>query len=241
MSKYLVPFINFLLIFIGGSWFFATQQGLLWFVIVSLGVMIMSGRILAPSSFWRYRWLWLNLLLVYFSQFLFLLLITSHFTRYFVLFCLALIWWFSWWLLRKYFNRKINIHNNDYLAFNIFLYSLGFWFLSSSLYAFIIFLNFPILYALLIILLATGLWAQEIFSVAEGTSRWQIIFLVFILAQILAILYFLPFSFYVSSTIATLWFFLLVDRTINKYGNFKLYLALFFIGFLLLLVSSIIY
>lgn len=241
MSRYLVPFINFLLVFVGGSLFFFQQKGFIWLVIISLLVILMSGRLLAQHSFWHYKLLWLNLLLVYFSQFLFLLLITSQTSRYPILFLMAIIWGFSWWLLRKYFNRKVNIHNNDYLSFNIFLYVLGFWFLSSSLYAFIVFLDFPIIYALLIMLLATWLWTREIFGLVEGLSRWQVIFIVFVLTQILAVLYFLPISFYVAGTIATLCFFFMVDRTINGYKNFKLYLTLFFCSFLLLLVGSIIY
>jgi hypothetical protein len=241
MFRYLIPWLNFLTLVIGGWLFFSQRSGLRWWLLVSLVVIIISGRFIAQYDFWRRRWLWLNLLLVYFSQILFLLLITSSQMRHLLLLFLALLWWFVWWLLSKYFNRKVKVNNKDYWSFNIFLYSLGFWFLSSSFYSLVIFLGFPIVYAWLIILLAAWLWSREIFSLAEGVSHWSGVFLIFGLVQILVVLYFLPVSFYVAGTIATLYFFWLVDSLTNKQRNFKIYLILFFASFSLLLLSSIIY
>ncbi|PIR07009.1 MAG: hypothetical protein COV55_01115 [Candidatus Komeilibacteria bacterium CG11_big_fil_rev_8_21_14_0_20_36_20] len=242
MYKYLVLFFNPLILLVGFWLFFYYQSGLVWLVVLSLLAILLTGRILSQRYFWKFKLLWFNLMVVYIAELLFLLLLTSETVRYLSSFILVLAWLVLWILLKKYFQviKDKDTGNKDYLAFSRFFYYLGFWFLSSSLYSLIIFLNLSALSCLFLMLLATFLWMQDIFKSAENINKYYVWFAMFLLAQALAALYFLPVSFYIAGTIATLWFFFIIDNIVSQLKYFQLYLGLFLLSIFLLLGTSII-
>lgn len=76
------------------------------------------------------------------------------------------------------------------------MYYLGFWLLATSLYYFVIFINFSLLYTIIILLLAIYLWGREIMIFAdEPINKYFIWLVVFTSAQVLLVLYLLPISF----------------------------------------------
>lgn len=239
MFKYLSIFISPLLLLFGFWSLFYSQKAIHYWLGVAIVVILVSGRILARNKFWKFKVLWLNLILVYISQLLFLLLLISGTARYGLSFILALSWMLIWWLMAKYFEKIGSIDSNNYLVVNKFFYYLGFWFLSTSLYSLVIFLHFPVFYAYLIMLGATFFWSLDIVRSREDLNWPYLLFTLFLLSQILMVVYFLAISFYVAGTIATLWFFFIIDSTANTLKSFRLYLGLFLLSVLLLLVTSV--
>ena len=242
MFKYFSIFISPLLLLLGFWSLFYSQKSIhYWLLGLAIVVILLSGRILARNKFWKFKVLWLNLILVYISQLLFILLLISGGARYVLSFILALSWLLIWWLMAKYFeNIDSSVLSSNYLAVNKFFYYLGFWFLSTSLYSLVIFLSFPIFFAGLILLSATFFWSLDIIRSREDLNWFYLLFTLFLLSQILIVVYLLPLSFYVAGTIATLWFFFIIDSTANTLKSFKLYLSLFLLSILLLLITSVI-
>src|SRR3989339_582929 len=222
MLKYLTIFISSLLLLAGFWSLFYSQKNIhYWLVAIAVAVILLSGRILSRNI-------------------LFLLLLISEEWRYLLSLVLSLLWMLIWWLLAKYFENIDNIENSNYLVVNKFFYYLAFWFLATSLYSLVIFIHFPLLYAYLICIVFTFFWLVDIVRYQDNFSWVNLIFSLFILSQILVAVYLLPVSFYVAGTIATLWFFFIIDNTANTLRSFKLYLGLFLLITILLLTTSII-
>lgn len=241
MFKYLVIFVSPILILISFWLLFYSQINFHYGSIIAAMVLILlSGRIIAKSKFWRFKILWINLLLVYLSQAIFLLLLISSQVRYLLTFLLALAWLLIWWLMAKYFEDIDNVESSNYLAVNKFFYYLSFWFLSTSLYSLVIFLHFSLLYACIGILVASFFWSWDIIKYRDDLNWFYLLFSLFLLAQILVAVYLLPVSFYVAGTIATLWFFFIIDNTANNLRFFRHYLGLFLLVILILLITPII-
>ncbi|PLX26339.1 hypothetical protein C0580_00075 [Candidatus Parcubacteria bacterium] len=238
MGKYLVPLVSPLIFLIGFWIFFYSHSGLLWLISISIITVFVSGRILSGKRWWRFILLWLSLIFSYIAQLLFLLLLTSGTMRYGLSVLLGVFWAMVWWFLRRYFDRIDDAFSQEYLAFKRFFYYVSFWFLTSSLYSLVIFLSIPLYYLIIIILGAAWLWGREILYTADDKNSLYIYFGLFLLAQVITIVYFIPVSFYVMGTIATLWFFFIIDSTMRKI-NFPLYLGLFLLGSGLLIFSSL--
>ncbi|MBU1203323.1 hypothetical protein KKH39_04765 [Patescibacteria group bacterium] len=239
MFRYLAPFFSPLVILFTFWLFFKNQDGIWWFVAISCLSILFVGRILARSRFFNFKLLWLNLLVAYISQFLFLIILDSDALRYVLSFILSAAWLLVWHILKKYFRDIKDIQSREYLAVNKFFYYLSFWFLSASLYSLIIFVNFPALYALVVVFLASFFWSLEIIRTREDFNWYYAFFAAFLSAQLSFALYFAPLSFYVTGTIATLWFFFIIDNTANQLKYFKLYLGLFMLSVTLLLITSL--
>jgi len=239
MVKHLSIFIS-PLILLAGFWslFYSQQEIHYWLIAIAIVVILLVGRILARNKFFKFKILWINLIIVYISQLLFLLLLISGGLRYLLSFVFALLWLLIWWLMFKYFENIIDVESSNYLEVNKFFYYLGFWFLATSLYSLVIFLHFSLLYAWLILMVASFLWAFDIMRVKQELNWTYLIFTLFLLSQILAVGYLLPVNFYVPGTIATLWFFFIIDSTVNVLKSFRLYLALFLLVITLLLITS---
>jgi len=240
MGKYLVPLVSPLIILIGFWAFFYDHNGLLWLLSVSILTILISGRILSGKRWWRFMFLWFSLIVAYASQLLFLLLLTSGTMRYVLSLLLGFCWAMVWWLLRRYFDRIDAVFSKEYLSFKIYFYYLSFWFLTSSLYSLVIFLSIPFFYAVIVLLGAAWLWGRGIMNASELKNPYYLYFALFLLAQVLILVYFMPISFYVMGAIATLWFFFIMDSAIRNI-KFSYYLALFVLSSALLIVSSIIY
>ncbi len=239
MLRFSALIISPLFIFVSFWLFFSELSGLLWIILLAALIVLISGRILSGGYFWQFKNLWLNLILTYIAQFLFLLLLTSGALRYSLAFLLSVLWALIWWLLNRYFQNIKDIQAREYLAVNKFFYYLSFWFLACSAYSLVIFVHFPPVYALLVVLAAMFFWSREILAAQETLGTAYLIFSLFLSAQVMAILYFIPLSFYVAGTIATLWFFFIIDNTAHRLERFKLYLALFLSAIILLLITSI--
>lgn len=231
MLKYLIPFVSPLILLFSFWLFFYNQKGLWWLYGISLVTIIISGRILS-RNFWRFRLLWINLCLAYTSQLLFLLLLKSSLVRYILAFLVVVAWMHVFWMLKNYFDNWQDKRSRDNLAFSKFFYYLSFWFLATGLYSLIIFLNLSVFYAVGIMVVAAILWSRHI----SATNIWLNILL---LAQIFLALYLLPVSFYISGTIATLWFFFIIDDSILHTRNFKLILGLFLTSIALVFITFI--
>jgi hypothetical protein len=240
MLKFVVPILNPLILFVTWWLFFETQQGITWIIAVFVLTILISARILAGNRFIQYKLLWINLITVYISQFLFLLLATSNNVRYGLAFLLAVVWAIIWWLLKNYFQNLKEVSQLDYLSFNRFFYYLGFWFLITSLYALIIFLNLSPWIAISLAAVVAWLWVRDIIRIVALTSQAYTWFIMLVLVQILAILYLLPISFYVTGTIATLWLFFIIDSAISDHRYFKRYLSLFLLSIIILIFTAII-
>lgn len=240
MFKYLVIILSPIIFAVGGWLFFYQEKGIIYLLIVEILNILISARVLSRYNFLRFKLLWLNLILVYIAQLLFLLFMISGTARYWLAFILALLWAAIWWLLKNYFKHITDLANSDYLSVSKFFYYLAFWFLSSSLYFLVIFLHFSRLQAIIILLMVTFFWALDINRSKQQFNVYFVLFALFLLAQLLVVIYFLPVSFYVAGAIATLWFFFIIDNTANQLKHFKLYLGLFFLSFILLLITSII-
>lgn len=239
MFKYLVPIVNPLILLIGFWLFFSYHKGVGWLALISIIVILISGRILSQRHFWRFWLLWLNLATAYLAQLLFLLLVTSSRVRHIISFLLAICWAVIWLLLKKYWQTLSQLDNKDYLAFSKFFYYLSFWFLSSSVYSLIIFLSLPLYSAFLVVLAIAGFWAKEILDTSQAFGRYYLWLAVFLLAQVLIALYFMPISSYAMGAIATFWFFFIIDNTMHQFKYFKVYLGLFLLGVFALLFTSI--
>lgn len=241
MSKYIVIFISPILILTSFWLLFYSEINFHYgSVIMAILIILASGRIIAKNKFWKFKVLWINLVLVYISQAIFLLLLISSEVRYFLSFVLALAWLLIWWLMSKYFEDIDNVESSNYLIVNKFFYYSGFWFLSTSLYSLVIFLHFSLLYSCLILLAATFCWSLDIIRNREDLNWFYLLFSLFLLTQILGVVYLLPVNFYVAGTIVTLWFFFIIDNTANNLKFFRQYLGLFLLVVLVLLITSVI-
>ncbi len=240
MLKFVVPILNPLVLFITWWLFFATQEGIIWIIAIALLAILISGRILSVNRFGQYKLLWINLATVYLAETLFLLLVTSENIRYVLAFLLVIVWAVIWWLLKNYFQNIKEVSQLDYLSFNRFFYYLGFWFLITSLYALIIFLNLSPWIAIALAIIIAWFWVRDIIRIVALSSQVYTWFIMFVLVQILAILYLLPISFYVTGTIATLWLFFIIDSAVSEHRYFKRYLSLFLLSIIILIFTAII-
>ncbi|MDD5749199.1 MAG: hypothetical protein PHO91_00225 [Patescibacteria group bacterium] len=239
MTRYLVIFINPLLLLSAFWFFFYSRTGFWWVLGFSLIVILLSGQIIARHYFFSFKNLWLNLSLAYLSQLLFLLLLSSVALRYWLALIFAFLWLVLWWFLKKHFDSRRVMENREYLSFNKFFYYLSFWFLSVAFYSFVFFLNFSIFNALLIFSLAAFFWAREIIKLREGGVLLPALFTSFLLLQAASAIYLLPLSFYVLGTTLTIFMFFILESLLGRLSLFRWYLGLFLLSFIVLLVSSI--
>ena len=87
MFRYFTIFVSPLILLVGFWSLFYSQKNIhYWLITVAVLVILLAGRILAGHKFWKYKVLWFNLIFVYISQLLFLLLLISGGLRYFLSF-----------------------------------------------------------------------------------------------------------------------------------------------------------
>jgi len=164
---------------------------------------------------------------------------TSNTLRYFLVLLLALIWSLVWVFIKKYFDNFKEIVNTEYLEFNKFFYYLSFYFLISSLYSLIIFINLSLILATLIIIIFSYIYTKEIINTISDLDKKFIYFTTFCISQLFIILYYLPVSFYLSGAILISYYFFLIDFNIKKEKNFKNYFIIFTIATITLLITSL--
>jgi hypothetical protein len=241
MLKKLLPFITPLLLTFG-FWRIFSEPASVWVIgPISVLLIVITGKILSKYNFLRFFRLWVNLALVYFAQVLFMIVLTSDNLRYWLSILWLLIWIMVFWLLRNYFIKLKDINELDYLSFNRFLYYLSFWLLSSSLFYLIIFINFSLVYSLLILVITAYWWGKEILMFNNAQLPRFFIWLVLLtVAEILLALYLMPLGFYVAGTIATIWLFFVLELLLLKSKHFIRYLLLFLGAIVILLVTSIV-
>jgi hypothetical protein len=235
-----MPFITPVLLTLGFWRIFSNPVSIYWIAIASVVLIVLTGKILARHNFIRFFRLWINLAVVYIAQVLFMILLTSDSMRYWLAIIWLIIWNVVFWLLYSYFSKLKDINDLDYLSFNRFLYYLAFWLLSCSLFYLIVFINFSVIYSIIIMLIAIYIWSREIMIfTGEQLPRYFIWLLLLTSLEILLALYLMPLSFYVAGTIATLWIFFVLELLLLRSRHFIRYLSLFLavVGFLL--ISSI--
>ncbi len=238
MFKILLPFISPIFFLATWWWFFYYQRGVGVIAIIASLSIILVGRLLARGQWWSLRWLWINFLWCYLSQFLFLLLIRTDNWRYILAFILAAFWSGAWFLVAKHCHDLAG-QAKDYLAFRKFWYYFNFWLLASSAYALVTFIGLSMYYAagalLVVMLLAsydllTGPWRMRLIN---------LLLLFFIMLQLVLIVYFLPISFYVAGALLGLWFFFISDSIVETGPHFLGSLTLFILANIALLATSL--
>ncbi len=223
-------------------WRFFTRPGSIWWVVViSLLILFIMEYWLAGKYFWNFLRLWFNLGLVFISQILFMILLTNDVLRYWLMVGVVILWGIIFWLLATYFKKLKNINDPDYLAFNRFLYYFSFWLLACSFYYLIIFISFSLFYSVIFLLLAAYFWTKDILALVPEIEQKGLIWLVLLtLAEILIALYLLPISFYVAGTVATLWWFFVLEWYLSHLRHYIRYF-LGFLGVIILLFISAIF
>ena len=239
MIRYLAVFISPLIILATCWWFFYYQSGLWWLVGLSLFFILLSGRLISRHYFFRFKNLWFNLITAYLSQILFLLLLTSSALRYSLSFLLVILWLGLFWVLNQQFDSRRAVDAKDYLYYNKFFYYLSFWFLATSIYSLVVFVDLPLAYAILFILISSYFWSREIMKTDDSLKFYHILLSIFLLLQIALVIYFWAVSFYIAGTILTLWLFFILESILNHFKNFSWYAGLFFLSFVIVLLSSI--
>ncbi len=237
----LLPFIVPFLLAVGWWQILDNPDLVFWVSVLSVALIWLTGRSLARRHFWQYLRLWINLSLVYLAQGAFLILLLSNSAKYWLLVLWVVIWLAVFWLLKNYFQKLKNITDTDYLSFNRFLYYLAFWLLTTSIFYWIIFIQFSLWYGLGLVLVAGYLWTRELLLLAEEeVSPYFIWLLLLLTAQVFLAAYLLPLSFLLGGTIVSLWYYFIVDFVINRERKFKKYLFFFLGGLVIILISSFI-
>lgn len=240
MPRYLVIFITPLLYLLSFLLFFYYGRQALLLGIFTMLVIMISLRLATRQHFWHHKLLLVNFSLSSLAQFVFLTLLTPVYLRYILIFALAFLWALVWWLVGHHFTALRESGRSEYLSALKFFYYLNFWFWSVSLFALIVLVQFPVVYVLALMVLGSFLWLYHLWHWAESPRWYELIIFLFLISQIAVVLYLLPISFYVSGTMATLWFFFLGDKFFSNLRNFRLYLSAFSLIILILLITDII-
>lgn len=215
MFKAILPAISAIGSLLGWWLFFSRAQSFWWILIVSLLLLLITAKQIAGRFFWQYKLSWLNIVFIYLGQTLFLLLLKSSQLRYGTAFWLAVAWGFIWWSWQQYFRKIKTLLSPDYFSFNRFWYYLNLWFLASGIYALLVFINLPLIYALLGLLLVAGSFLAELL-IRERLFTWRLLFLwTWLFAQVIAVIALLPVSFYLAGILMTLWYFFLTEAWLN--------------------------
>ena len=241
MLKAIIPWLEALILCLGWWIFFAQNRGLLVLVIISMASIVWATRIIAAQNFWQFRLSWFNLILAYSSQLLFLVLLKNQDSRYWLAFLLGLFWAGILWAWRQLFRTPLNLIQPEYFSFNKFWYYLNYWFLACSSYALVVFIDWPWWLALLILSLVGGSWGLELLLTGRATHRWLLFVWLFIMAEVLTVIYLLPISFYLAGTLATLWFYFIGETWLEKPKNFKPYLLALLTASLLILFLTFLF
>ncbi|PWB38403.1 MAG: hypothetical protein C3F02_03550 [Parcubacteria group bacterium] len=239
MSRYLVIFISPFLYLLSFLWFFYYGRWPVFLAVFSLLVIMISLRLATRHHFWQNKLLFVNLLLAYLAEFIFISLLTPLHFRYILIFALAFVWGFVWWLVGRHFSALKETGRADYLPALKFFYYLNFWFWSVSLYALIYLIQFPVLYALGLVLAGAFSWLAQLWLWDENRHWYELIILIFLVAQLVGAVYLLPLSFYAGGTIITLWFFFIGDKSLVTLRNFRWIFALLISIILLLLITAL--
>ena len=239
MFRIIIPYFSSLLLLILWWSMFTNSQYLIAFNIFLILLIILTARVIFQNYFWSRYLLWFSLIISFLGQLLFLTLMTSNTLRYLLAFFLAFLWLLVWFFIKKYFDNFKEIHNTEYLEFNKFFYYLSFYFLISSLYSLIIFIDLNLFLATFLVFIASFIYTKEISSSLLDLDKKFLYFVIFLMIQLFIILYYLPVSFYLAGTIFISYYFFLIDFNIKKAQNFKNYFLIFFFSITLLLITSI--
>ncbi len=238
MFKSTVFILNPLFLLISWCVFFYSQKGLLVWVILSLLSILLTAIFTSGYSFWKHKLQWSNFLLIYLAQLGFLLMLKNNLARYLSAIVICFLWAFTWWMLKKYFKNYLAPNQLGYMSFKKYWYILNLWFLLSSVYSLTIFLNLDFYYVAILVVLAIMSMTRDL--MASKSWHWTFWLLIAIFfAQAFMLVYFLPVSFYVSSTIVTLWFYYFVTLALDdkKKAKWPIFIILLVTTFLL--VSSL--
>lgn len=241
MFKTILPALSALITLLTWWFVFSQTRSFWWLLIVTIAVLLWTARRIAGRLFWQYRLSWLNIVFVYLSQTLFLLLLKSNTTRFGLAFWLAVLWGLVWWWYQQYFRKAKALLQADYLVFNRFWYYLSFWFLASGIYALYTFINLPLYLTLVIILLIAGSFLAELL-LRDRVFNWRVLMLwLWLFLQICAVISLLPISFYLAGTLATLWYFFLAESWLNVNHGLRWYFILLGLANLLILIITFFY
>ncbi len=195
---------TFFLIFFSLSLFFSS-----FFLLILLGKEI--------KNFWHYLIIFFLLIFLFIPFFLF---VQDQTLKIIFIFFLAIFSFIFFELIFRflYEPRKYPVYSLENFSFSIFL--LISFFLFSLLFAFKTFLNFPIIYSLILLFFVTLFNLYFLFKVRKIHLEKIYFFIVgLILLELFYSFNFLPTSFYVNGLGLTILFFLMVNLIIkNKEG-----------------------
>ena len=239
MLRILAPYLSPFILLILWWYMFSHTDKLIIINSILIILIILTAKVIFYKYFLTRYLLWFSLLISFFAQVLFLALMTSDILRYLLSLLLAIIWSLVWIFIKNYFDNFKEIHNTEYLEFNKFFYYLSFYFLVSSLYSLIIFINFPVILATIIVIISSFIYTKEIIKTVFEIDKKFIYFVIFAISQLFLILYYLPVSFYLSGAILVIFYFFIIDFNLKNYKNFLKYFIIFMISIFILLITSI--
>jgi hypothetical protein len=239
MFKSVAYILNPLFLLLAWSVFFYNEKGLWVWLIFSLLSIILTAILTSGYYFWKHKLQWFNFLVIYLSQFSFLLMLKNSSARYFSAVVICALWSFTWWMLKQYFKNYLSPSQLEYMAFKKYWYILNLWFLLTSAYALTIFLSLDFYYMAIFVVLVILAMAKDLF-VSKKSWTWTSWLLVAVFfAQAFMLVYFLPVSFYVSGTIVVLWFYYFVTLSLDEKKKAKWPIIIVLLVTFFLLLSSL--
>lgn len=238
MFKSAAYILNPLFLLVSWCIFFYWQKYLWFWAILAILAIIITAIVVSGYNFFRYKLQWLNFIFIYLGQLSFLLLLKNSVARYALAVVIALLWSFTWWMLKQHFKNMPALRRDEYLAFKKYWYILNLWFFVSSVYSLIIFLSLDFYYLALLVVILVYCLAKDLLKSWKLPSSIFWLPVLFLSAQLFLVVYFLPVSFYVAGALVVLWFYYFIVLLEGEKKSIKFtFLATMTITLFLLLSS----
>ncbi len=239
MFKSAAYILNPLFLLVSWCIFFYWQKYLWLWVVLAVLAIIITAVLVSGYNFFRYKLQWLNFILIYLGQLSFLLLLKNSVARYTLAVVIALLWSFTWWMLKQHFKNIPALRRDEYLAFKKYWYILNLWFFASSVYSLIIFLSLDFYYLGFFVVIFIYCLTKDLFRSLKLSSFifWPPV--LFLSAQLFLVVYFLPVSFYVAGALIVLWFYYFIILLEEERRSIKSTFLVVMIVTLFLLLSSL--
>lgn len=189
---------------------------------------------------------WLNYLLFLLSSFMQLYIIESPPLRILYIVLLTVVWFWITYAFVSYF-RDGGFRTKQYLEINRFLYFLTFWQIANIIYFSLIFINITFWLAILVFVLTTLAIISGLINVdgLKKSSKSLVLMAGGLTSvELSAVITLLPIHFYIQSSLATLWFFFIMELTLqgqdlsSRKRLFWRYLLFFCLTAIILLLTS---
>lgn len=246
MTRKFIPYLLPLII-LGGFILSNLYPKLL--IYVATAVIILSlifFKYISRRDFRKFWHNWLNYLLFLFSSFMQLYIVESAPLRILYIVLLTAIWFWIVYAFVSYF-KDGGFRTKQYLEINSFLYFLTFWQIANIIYFSLIFINVPFWMAIAVFAIATEVIISGLTGVdgLKKSSKTMVMLAGGLTSvELSAVITLLPVHFYIQSALATLWFFFIMELTLqgqdlaSRKRLFWKYLLFFCLTAIILLLTS---